>query len=94
MTSAASQRLLGLRSKRGRSGRAGMQRMIGREGGAELELGDDLGVERLGERDALVPALQAARHPAHEDERVLGRLSSLAACATDQRAGAVGSVAA
>ena len=68
------QGLLGLRAERGRSGRPGMQRMIGRERGAELELGDDLGVERLGERDALVPALQAARHPAHQDDRILRRL--------------------
>ena len=54
-----------------------MQRMIGREGGAELELGDDLGVDRLSERHALVPTFEAARHAAHQNDRALRRLEQL-----------------
>src|SRR5262249_41521581 len=52
-------------------GPAAVSGMIGRKGGAELELGDDLGVERLSQCHALVPALDAARYPAHEDDRLL-----------------------
>ena len=48
-----------------------MQRMVGREAAADLEVADDLGVERFRERDALVPAVHAARHPPHQDDRVL-----------------------
>ena len=57
--------------ERGRARRAGMQRMIGREGGADFQFGDDLGVEVLGERDARVPAFDAAADAAHQDDRVL-----------------------
>ena len=68
------ERLDRLRDHRVRRRRAGMQRMIGREAAADLEVGDDLGVERLRERDALVPAVEAARHPAHQDDRMLAPL--------------------
>ena len=55
MTSAA--RIASAASERRRdgAGRAGMQRMIGREGGGDLQIGDDARVEPLGERDARVP---------------------------------------
>ena len=43
--------------------RADMQRMIGRESGADLEIGDDARIEPLGERDASLPGVRAARGP-------------------------------
>ena len=52
--------------------RADVQRMIGRKGRADLEVGADLGAERLGERDARRPGLRVARQPAGEDQRMLG----------------------
>ena len=51
------------------AGRAGMQRMIGRERRADLEIGDDARVEPLGERDARVPGFDAARDAAGKDDR-------------------------
>ena len=48
-----------------------MQRMVGRKAAADLEVADDLGVEGFRERDALVPAVHAARHPPHQDDRML-----------------------
>ncbi len=51
-----------------------MQRMVGREAAPDLEVGDHLGVDRLGERDALVPPLNAARHPSDHHHRMLRRL--------------------
>ena len=53
---------------------AGVLRMIGREAAADLEIGDHLGVERLRERDALVPAVEAARDAADQHHRMLRRL--------------------
>ena len=53
-------------------GRAGMQRMIGRERRADLEVGDDARAEPFGERDARVPGLELREtRPA----RITGRLA-------------------
>ena len=54
--------------------RAGMQRMIRREARADLEIGHDTGVERLGECDAGVPGFFAARGAPGEDHDLPGRL--------------------
>ena len=54
------------------AGRAGMQRMIGRERGADLEIGDHARAEALGQRDARVPGVEIARDAAGEDHRMLG----------------------
>ena len=51
---------------------AEMQRMVGRERRADLEVGHDARVERLGKLDALLPVLFLARHAAGEDQRLLG----------------------
>ncbi len=52
--------------------RRAQQRMVGREGGGELEIGEDDGAQRLGQLDALGPGGLAAPDPAHQDERPLG----------------------
>ena len=46
--------------------------MIGREGGADLEVGADAGADGFRERDARVPGIEAARDAAGEDQRLLG----------------------
>ena len=71
MTSAARIASAASGSEHRAAGRAGMQRMIGRERRADLEIGDDARVQPLGERDARVPGLDIARRPAGEDHRLL-----------------------
>src|SRR3977135_4422292 len=66
-------RFLGFGPKRSRTGWAGMQRVIGWEGGTELEFGDDFGVERFCERDAVVPSFNTAADAPHQDHGVFGR---------------------
>ena len=51
---------------------ADVQRMIGRERRADLEVGGDARVDRLGELDAALPVLDLARHAAGQDQRLLG----------------------
>ena len=51
-----------------------MLRMVGREAAADLEIGDALGVDRLRQRDAGIPAFDAAGDAADQHYRVLGRL--------------------
>ena len=43
-----------------------MQRVVGREAGADLEVGDDARIELLGQRNAGGPCLHAARGPARQ----------------------------
>ncbi len=52
---------------------AGVERMIGRETRADLEVGDDAGVERFGKRDAGIPRFLAAGGASSEDHDLLGR---------------------
>ena len=56
----------------GAAGRAGMQRVIGREGRADFEIGDDARAQALGQRDARVPGIEIARYAAGQDHRMLG----------------------
>ena len=49
-----------------------MQIMLGRERGADLEIGDDARAQSFGERDARIPGIEIARHTAGEDHRMLG----------------------
>ena len=60
--------------RRERARRAGIERMVGREARADLEIGDDAGIERLGERDARVPGFLAARGAAGQDQAPAWRL--------------------
>ena len=53
---------------------AGMLRMISRKTALDLEIGDHLGIDGLGERDALVPAVGVARDAADHHDRALGAL--------------------
>ena len=68
--------------------RADMQRVIGREGGGDLEIGDDLRAEPLGKFHARIPSLDGARAAAGEDERMLGVLEQ--ACRLRDEAGVGG----
>ena len=56
------------------AGRSAMQRMIGRKGGADLEVGEHARAEQLCERDALVPTIHAAADAPDQDHRILRRL--------------------
>ena len=51
---------------------AEMQRMVGRERRADLEVGHDPRVDCFGELDALLPIVFLARHAAGQDQRLLG----------------------
>jgi hypothetical protein len=51
--------------------------MVGWEAGADFQIGDHLGIERFGERDAGVPGRFAARTAAGEDEHLLGAFEDL-----------------
>ena len=53
------------------SGRRGVQPMVGRERGGGLDVREHRRVELLGERDARVPAFEAARAAAGEDHGLL-----------------------
>ena len=57
--------------RRDGAGRAGMERMIGRECRALFEVGDDAGAERFGKRHARVPRGQAARDSSGKNHRPL-----------------------
>src|SRR5579862_7532154 len=70
-------RLGGLRDRRDEARRAGMQRMIGGEGGARLEVGDHAGAEPLSKRDARVPGVEVAGDAAGKDYRMLGGAQKL-----------------
>ena len=50
---------------------AGVERVIGREAATDLEVADHFGIERLCERDTVVPAVDAARHAPHQDDGVV-----------------------
>ena len=49
-----------------------MQGMVGREDGAQLEIGDDARADALGQRHALLPGLRRARAAARQHDRPLG----------------------
>ena len=49
-----------------------VERMIGREGGAHLEIGENGSVERFRERDTRIPGRGVARDAADEEHRTLG----------------------
>ena len=54
------------------TGAACVQRMVGREGGADFHVGDDARIQPLGQRDAFVPRLFAARDAAGEHDDMFG----------------------
>ena len=64
-----------------RSRRSGMQRMIGREAASDLEVADDLGIERLGERHPLVPGMRLRETRPMKITGLLAARSIAAACA-------------
>ena len=80
-------RVGGFRHRRDDARRADMQRMIGGEGGARLEVGDDAGAEALGERDARVPGVEVARDAAGKDHRMLGGAQQLGGLGRSSPAG-------
>ena len=47
-----------------------MQRVVGRKRRAGLEIGQDLGLQLLGERYAVLPVAFVARRPASEDDGI------------------------
>ena len=71
------------------AGRAGMQRMIGREGGADFDVGDDARVQALGQGDARLPGIKIARHASGEHDRMLGVAKNSAACLVTSAEGAL-----
>ena len=71
MTSAPSQRRASIGVEPD-GGHARVQGMVGREDGAQLEIGDDARADALGQRHALLPGLRRARAAARQHDRLLG----------------------
>jgi hypothetical protein len=71
-----------------RARRAGVQRMVGRESRADLEVGHDARAERLGERDARVPGFDRGRRGRHQDHGTcFAHCLSIAAASLDAVSG-------